>query len=131
MNGVVAAAWAGFTLQSAPSIKRSFAKTCIFLLRPPSNKGSVTAAMQCSSGKKNVDFGLIDKKQLGVENVTVHQSADRMIIFKADKDLGGNLLFWSVTYDILNTTLLEPSQEIKLITQEHVNVKRIKTGPGP
>ena len=40
-----------------------------------------------------------------------------------------NILVQSIAYEILNTTLLQPSQEIKQITQQYLEAKQRKIGP--
>jgi len=109
--------------QSAPIIRRSFQKLHLHPLAPPESKVAVTAAIDCATGRKSVELGIVAKAQLQVDDVTVKRSNDPMVILRAGMKSNRNILVWSVAYEILNTTLLQSSQEKKRINQQHLETK--------
>jgi len=78
--------------QSAPIIRRSFQKLHLHPLAPPESKVAVTAAIECATGRKSVELGIVAKAQLQVDDVTVKRSNDPMVILRAGMKSNRNIL---------------------------------------
>ena len=133
MNGVLSKAWAVFTTRAAPIIVRSFEKTRICPLKAPVEHkqyagGAMTAALQCSEGKKSVEIDIMTRQALGNVDFNVRTSVDPVVIMKAQGKSDRNLLIRSVAYDVVSRSLIVPVQEMKRIVQEHSAAKSIKIG---
>jgi hypothetical protein len=133
MNHVLAKAWSRFTMEAAPTITCSFEKTRICPLKPPDDHdqyagGCMTAALQCSEGKKSVEIDIMTRQALCNVELNVQTTVDPLVIIKAKGACDRNLLIRSVAYEVVNRSLIVPVQEMKRIVQEHSAAKIIKLG---
>ena len=134
MNGVVVKAWGKYMLKSSPIIVKAFKVTNLCPLMPPQSDDiavanhACTAAMQCGEREKAVELESIAHSVLKPVAFSTRNTRDDLTILKARRDTSRNLLIRSVAYEILNKTLLLPSQEIKRIQQEQLVAKDTKVG---
>ena len=73
---------------------------------------------------------MLQKEALNTVDFDVEKAAatELLCIRPKDNGISWNLLICSVAYDVLNKTLLLPSQDIKKVHQEHAEVKAVKIG---
>ena len=87
-----------------------------------------TAAMQCGEGKKAVELESVTRRVLKPVAFSSSDTQEKITILKPKEDISRNLLIRSLAYEILNKTLLVPSQKINRIQQEHQVAKEKKVG---
>ena len=131
---MIVEAWRRFTLKAPPIVVRAFKKTNIYPFQPPKRNdddlaaGACTTAMQSSSGKKSVELEQTAWTTINIQPFTVQHTTKPMTLLRAKGHNSRNLLIRSAAYDFLNKTLLLPSQEIKKVHQEYLDVKSTKVG---
>ena len=123
MNTVIVAAWSDFLLDSAGIIRRSFFKTKLCPLQPPSadNKylgNACVASLQCGTGKKSKELEIMVNDMFAPAKFNSKRTCDERIIMRSQRNFSRNIIIRSAAYDVLYKTVVIPEQELKDIQQE-------------
>ena len=130
MNTVIVKMWARLTCESGSLIKRSFEKTHLVPLRPPTAheaaSNAMISALQIGTGKKATELAILSESIMSpvtVDNIT---TTDPVVILKARGNTSRNLIIRSAAYDIINRSTVIPAQKIKDVMQELNRAKKVK-----
>ena len=131
MNTVIVAAWSDFLLDSAGIIRRSFFKTKLCPLQPPSadNKylgNACVASLQCGTGKKSKELEIMIHDKFAPAKFSSKRTCDEIIIMRSQRNFSRNILIRSAAYDALYKTVVIPAQELKDIQQEIDSQRKIR-----
>mmetsp|Transcript_3737 Transcript_3737/g.8136 ORF Transcript_3737/g.8136 Transcript_3737/m.8136 type:complete len:590 (+) Transcript_3737:62-1831(+) len=137
-NFVIAKTWQIFMRRNSEAIVSSFEKTCLHPLKfPPADSSKVAgnaaiAAMQIAPGKVADELSRIKEQHTipySVERTTDPQTILRAKEVEADGKTRALMIRTSV-WDVVNTTLVVPTQEAKKAAQLQASAKQINLGTG-
>ena len=133
MNEVIVDTWWRVAVESGRTIVRSFEKTNLLPLRPPSDVEyagfACVSSIQCGTGKKATELEIVKGEVLGSNALTEKRTSNEMVILKAKNDTSRNLLIRAAAYEVVNKTVVVPAQELKNMQQEISHAKTIQVGP--
>ena len=131
MNTVLVLAWQDFVTEAAGIIKRSFDKTKLCPVQPPSADtkflgNACLSSMQCGTGKKSKELEIMLNHTYKIAKFTTKRTRDEYVVINTQRNYSRNVMIRSVAYDALYDTVVVPAQKLKDIQQEIDALKKVK-----
>ena len=117
MNHVLKSMWSRLSVESGETIVKSFRKTNLVPLRPPTtiefSGFACVASLQCGSGKKAQELESVKCEVMGDSSLTCNRTRDETVIIGAKSSSSRNLLIRATAYDAVYQRVFIPAQELK------------------
>ena len=131
MNTVLVKTWQDFIRDSAGVIRRSFDKTKLCPLQPPSADqkylgNACLSSLQCGTGKKSQELEIMKRKAYAPARFSSKRTTDEHVIINNQQHHPRNVIIRSIVYDAVYKTVVVPAQQLKDVQQEIDSLKKIK-----